>query len=110
MERALKNCLSQGFSMQGWTRLLNRYSQNQNVAGCTAGIIELDHQLKMIGCTKLERIPSWIQNAMASVISAHGMETVLELINKYEAKENELLSQLVNHLVKLQIDGTQTKD
>ena len=43
---------------------------------------------------------------MASVISAHGMETVLELINKYEAKENELLSQLVNHLVKLQIDGT----
>jgi hypothetical protein len=60
MERALKNSLSQGFSMQGWMRLLNRYSDNQSVAACTASIIEMNSQLKNVGITKLERIPQWI--------------------------------------------------
>jgi hypothetical protein len=57
-------------------RLLDRYSSNQNVAGATAAIVELNLQLKLMGITKYESIPYWMLEAMASVISIHGIDTV----------------------------------
>lgn len=59
-----------------------------------------------MGITKFESIPFWILDAMASVISIHGIDTVLDLVAKHEATNNLLLNKLINHLITIDTDGT----
>jgi hypothetical protein len=63
----------------------------------------------MMGVTKFESIPYWMLDAMASVISIHGIDTVHELIVKHEVHDQTaLLKKLISHLTVIQTDGTRT--
>ena len=92
-ELAYRRVILKGFSMLAWSRLLNLYTDANNIKASIACIAEvLDHFNEALGVKNYdEGIPEWLEESLFKLISYNGDKIVIKAIKEENCIEVDAL-------------------